>query len=97
MHVDALRRMPELIERGIEIQVNTAWDAFGEVLLSQHSRNVQQNGRAPRNFLQFVIRQSHGLLCALQEKTTSTFKAKALDNIQEVSGAFRKFEIVRKR
>src|SRR5207248_2280480 len=41
-HIDTLRRLPELIESGIKIQVDAIRNVCDEVLLLQHAGNVQE-------------------------------------------------------
>jgi hypothetical protein len=88
-HVDALERLPELRERGIEIQVHTRRNCRKDSLVLQHARHVDQQVGASCEFEDLAAARPRGMICTVDEERGATIKREFVDDAAEASGNLR--------
>ena len=66
--VDAFGGTPELIEAGVEVEIDANRDRFRERRIGQHARDVDEAIALGRNRAQAVVGQAHGLRRASKQE-----------------------------
>ena len=56
-----LRRVPELVEGRIEVEIDSTRDVAGEFLVGQHARNIDQHVGGASDSPKLLIREADGL------------------------------------
>jgi hypothetical protein len=88
-HVDALDRLPKLGECRVEVKVRPQRDVFGQRLVSQQTRDIDQQVGAARDRAQPVVMQAHRLLRTRQEECRSVPHAEMSHHPPEIGGVLR--------
>src|SRR5215207_645609 len=88
-HVDALDRLPELGECRVEVEVRPQRDVFGQRLVGQQTRDVDQRVGTPRNLTQPLVRYTHRPLRPCQQQRRGLSHAELCHHSPEIGNVFR--------